>query len=385
MCIATSAGAQDVITFTWEADTTKKSVFLSFLSPCEELTVNWGDDSSIDTCNVEEYISLVHKYVNAGLYTVIIVTSNENYCPTSFWCPNERINYLDVSGAPALTSLSCESNQLKNLDVSSNTTLTILQCSNNQLKNLDVSSNTALTILFCSHNLLTYLDLKNNITLEWLDCKSNHLDSLVLNQNTELISLDCRYNHLPLSELYNISISLSDTATKLLHMQTLGADTVMTGVELFTDQAVFNDIFTDYHLWLDGFPYAPPGHYTIKDGILIFNKTGNYSVWMCNTAIDSDCQVEVLIKLNVIHNIGISTNTISTIQVYPNPTNYELRITNYELQMGSVEIFDIMGRMQNAECRMQNAEEEMVIDISHLQAGIYFLKIDNQTIKIIKN
>jgi len=84
-------------------------------------------------------------------------------------------------------------------------------------------------------------------------------------------------------------------------------------------------------------------------------------------------------------NVGINENEHSNLFIYPNPTNEELRITNYELRMGDVEIFDIMGRMQNAECRMQNAEEEMVINISHLQAGIYFLKIDNQTIKIIKN
>jgi len=39
------------------------------------------------------------------------------------------------------------------------------------------------------------------------------------------------------------------------------------------------------------------------------------------------------------------------INIFPNPTNYELRITNYELR-----IFDVMGRKQKAEGRKQKAE-----------------------------
>jgi len=42
-----------------------------------------------------------------------------------------------------------------------------------------------------------------------------------------------------------------------------------------------------------------------------------------------------------------------------------------------------MGRIQYGEWRMENGEWK--IDISHLHSGIYFLKNDNQIIKIIKN
>jgi len=78
-------------------------------------------------------------------------------------------------------------------------------------------------------------------------------------------------------------------------------------------------------------------------------------------------------------------NNNRNIVIYPNPTIGELRITNYELRMGIPEIFDVIGRRQKAEGRRQNAGGELVIDISHLQSGIYFLKIDNHTFKIIKN
>jgi hypothetical protein len=72
------------------------------------------------------------------------------------------------------------------------------------------------------------------------------------------------------------------------------------------------------------------------------------------------------------------------ISVYPNPTTNQLKITNYELKENSmIEIYDIVGKLQKVECRTQNGEIE--IDFSHLANGMYFLKVDNKSIKIIKN
>jgi aminopeptidase N len=61
--------------------------------------------------------------------------------------------------------------------------------------------------------------------------------------------------------------------------------------------------------------------------------------------------------------------------VYPNPTEGEFRIRNYESGMVSVEIYDVMGKMQQAECGRRKAEGEVVVDISHLAEGIYFMQI----------
>jgi len=72
------------------------------------------------------------------------------------------------------------------------------------------------------------------------------------------------------------------------------------------------------------------------------------------------------------------------IQVYPNPTRGELRVTSYELQVNKginplvVEVFDIYGRKQKAESRRQKAENEMVLDISGLSAGVYFVRISTE-------
>jgi hypothetical protein len=80
-------------------------------------------------------------------------------------------------------------------------------------------------------------------------------------------------------------------------------------------------------------------------------------------------------KPNSIHNNNIMPEVI----IFPNPTTGELQITNYELQITNVEVFDVYGRKQKAESRKQN-----MLDISHLPAGIYFVKIITEAGEVVK-
>jgi hypothetical protein len=86
--------------------------------------------------------------------------------------------------------------------------------------------------------------------------------------------------------------------------------------------------------------------------------------------------------------VGVASTTLSNrITVYPNPTTGELRITNYELGIGAlseVEVFDIYGRKHEG-AKGRKGEGEIVLDVSNLTAGVYFLKINNEVVKVIKN
>ena len=84
----------------------------------------------------------------------------------------------------------------------------------------------------------------------------------------------------------------------------------------------------------------------------------------------------------MVTDVGIKQWTMDNVQfiIYPNPTNGKLRIENYELSMGEIEIYDVVGRVVET----LHAASLPVIDISHLENGIYFLKINYKILKIIK-
>ncbi|MCL1851382.1 MAG: T9SS type A sorting domain-containing protein [Bacteroidetes bacterium] len=61
-------------------------------------------------------------------------------------------------------------------------------------------------------------------------------------------------------------------------------------------------------------------------------------------------------------------NDLAEVKIYPNPTSGELRIlmNNEQLIMNNVEVFDVYGK---------NVLSNHLINISHLQTGVYFVRI----------
>ncbi|MCL2132593.1 MAG: T9SS type A sorting domain-containing protein, partial [Lentimicrobiaceae bacterium] len=72
-------------------------------------------------------------------------------------------------------------------------------------------------------------------------------------------------------------------------------------------------------------------------------------------------------------------------KLYPNPTTGKLSVFSYQLSEmgGEVEIYDVVGQVVGA-YRIRPENTEITIDISHLSAGMYFLKIDGKTYKVVK-
>ena len=77
----------------------------------------------------------------------------------------------------------------------------------------------------------------------------------------------------------------------------------------------------------------------------------------------------------------VGTRHALPLQVYPNPVNYELKIMNYE--GGVVEIFDVVGRILT-NFQFSTLNSQLNIDVSHLAAGMYFLKVDNKVVRFVK-
>ncbi|MCL2131940.1 MAG: T9SS type A sorting domain-containing protein [Lentimicrobiaceae bacterium] len=86
--------------------------------------------------------------------------------------------------------------------------------------------------------------------------------------------------------------------------------------------------------------------------------------------------------------VGISNYELGIMNylVYPNPTTRKLTIRNEKSGMSSeIEIFDVVGRKLLSHSPLTSDSSPLIeIDISHLSAGLYFLKVDGKTVKVVK-
>ena len=73
----------------------------------------------------------------------------------------------------------------------------------------------------------------------------------------------------------------------------------------------------------------------------------------------------------------------ATIEIYPNPTTGELRITNYETGIKSVKVVNVLGEtVMNGKWIIENGQ--CVVDMSGRAKGIYFVRVEDEK-KNVKN
>jgi len=104
-------------------------------------------------------------------------------------------------------------------------------------------------------------------------------------------------------------------------------------------------------------------------------------------AVDAYKEAEIWNDFKIVGiNVGVSSNEISAISVYPNPTTGPLTMDNGQWTINHVEIFDVYGKKQFSIVNSQLSIEK--IDISSLPAGVYFIKIATEqgtiTKKVVK-
>ncbi len=68
------------------------------------------------------------------------------------------------------------------------------------------------------------------------------------------------------------------------------------------------------------------------------------------------------------------------ISIYPNPVNNLMTIYSKE-PIQKIEIIDISGKLIKA---ISNKSNKTIIDVSDLKAGIYFVKVDSESLRFIK-
>ena len=143
---------------------------------------------------------------------------------------------------------------------------------------------------------------------------------------------------------------------------------------------------------------TPYGDNTIeKGGSIEFTITPNYGVidkvvvngvshGVINTYTFENVQENGTIEAIFKEDVGIVETLLSGIEIYPNPTSGEVIIESGKLKIKSMEIFDVYGRNIgiNTLVRPENSRSENVINISHLSAGVYFVKLYTELGEVMK-
>jgi hypothetical protein len=79
--------------------------------------------------------------------------------------------------------------------------------------------------------------------------------------------------------------------------------------------------------------------------------------------------------------LGIETIDSYSVNIYPNPTTGELIISG-ELKIEKIDILDITGKIVSSHQITTSLNHQ--INISHLSAGIYFVKINTEAGEIVR-
>ena len=113
--------------------------------------------------------------------------------------------------------------------------------------------------------------------------------------------------------------------------------------------------------------------------------TGVNTLFITVTAEDGATFLEYIILVTRADDETVSAipqDAVSGLKVYPNPTTGKLRIERGALEIKFIRLIDFVGRIVLS----QNGDGETAkeINISHLPAGIYFLQVDGETVKIVK-
>ena len=123
--------------------------------------------------------------------------------------------------------------------------------------------------------------------------------------------------------------------------------------------------------------------------------TGHTNIWIINPDNENE-EIEICSLCNEksgnarpVTAIETITNGELQITVYPNPTTGRLTITGVETQCiaslpQTIEIYDIYGRLVETQCIASLRTTGLTIDISHLANGVYFICINGERVKIVK-
>jgi hypothetical protein len=83
--------------------------------------------------------------------------------------------------------------------------------------------------------------------------------------------------------------------------------------------------------------------------------------------------------------ISLSSETSRVVKIYPNPCKSNLTIQVSELPEGSIRIMNSFGQEVTSTIHLRYDSDHYAVDISYLRKGLYFVHMEGQVVKVLKN
>ena len=356
------------------------------------------------------------------------------------YCYNNSLSSLDVSNCTALQQLNCYNNSLSSLDVSNCTALRYLQCYYNSLGSLDASNCTALQSLQCYTNHLPLSELyAASKVISTINSKQLGQQTLfpqiVEVGNAVDFSTQAKFGNPDTITVFVVTLNGSP-ASASDYTETDGVFTFHTTGNYtitMTNEAIKSSASYPAKVSVDitvpkANADASLSNLTISDGALTpsFSPTAYLymaevdnsvsSIILTATPTDPNASVTgagtqslavggnpftitvtaedgtttkdyfVIVTRSTVGIDEVGTGGAASVRIYPNPTTGKFMIGDLRLDDLQLEIYDVVGNLLQS--KIVNQQSKIVIDISHLSAGIYFLKIqtDDETVmkKVVK-
>jgi len=219
---------------------------------------------------------------------------------------------------------------------------------------------------------LSYAQLEGNAsfagltTLQTLNLDGNQLTKIDLKNCTQLQRLMCAGN-----SLLNLDLAKLDQLTEF---DGSGQNNII--IELFAASL-------DDKPWVYTFWYFYLNNPVFTNSVISYNSEYYVLQSTDKTVRNTDFSVQTNkegfeltgnMMLSYTLLLGIDSPESVQLKIYSNPNTGKLRIESGELRVKNIDIYDVTGRKQLSTLHSP-LSTEIEIDISHLPAGVYFVKV----------
>lgn len=289
--------------------------------------LNLDGTGVIDLTGIEDFVSL--EILEAGFNSLEVVDLSSNNQLTEINLRDNDITEISL-GSTQFTFINLDENELTNFDPSIFPDLNYFSIRNNNLTSINFSGLTNLDLVILRFNNISGIDLSDSNLLTHLDVQNNVIEELdLINQNI----LDF--------------LLVNDNELTLLNLKSGGNN------ELTTVQAENNPNL----LCIE-----------VDNEVDANNGNGVYGGWSKDdiASYSQDCDAF----------LGIETNTLTNISVYPNPTDVVLNLS-FGAQYTSVDLEIKIVNVLGQKVYETNAvgSEIIQVPLDNLESGSYFITV----------